>query len=89
VNLDALIKLAKVFCRSVELTKGSDGLYLVHIRSVWFKEDPKSCMKGSIFGSGDSVELACRDYLNKAKGRLLIGDDPDYYGEKRPEFICV
>lgn len=87
--VDQLIDLAKVFSSEVELTKDVNDRYVVSIRRVSYKLNSHDIMARSLCGRGESVESACFDYLRQAKGRLLFGDDPTFYGEKRPEYVCV
>ena len=87
--IDQLIDLAILFTTEVSLTKDVDGQYLVSIRRVSAKNKPMDGVICGICGRGDSVESACSNFLSEAKGKLLIGDDPSFYGENRPEYICV
>jgi hypothetical protein len=84
-----MVDLAKVFSSELCLTKDINNLYMVWIRRVAWKENPRDIMARSIVGRGMSVEEACSSFLNEARGKLLFGDDRLYYGENRPEFICV
>ncbi len=88
-SIDQLIDLAKVFVSDISLTKDIKDRYLVSIRRVSYKENRNDCMIRGISGRGESVEEACRDFLSEAKGKLLVGDDSSYYGENRPEYLCV
>ncbi len=87
--IDQMIDLAKLFSREVALTKDINGRYLISIPTVWSKESRHDQMKCGISGRADSVERACADFMSEARGKLLIGDDPTFYGDKRPEYICT
>lgn len=86
---DQMIRLANVFSSEISLSKDVTGQYMVHIRRVAWKENRRDIMARSITGRGSSVDNACADYMNQARGRLLFGDDKGYYGDNAPEYICV
>lgn len=88
-SIDQMIDLAKVFVSQIELSKDVNERYMVSIARVSTKENRHSCVVRSITGHGQSVEEACEDYMRQAKGKLLVGDDTNFYGENRPEYICV
>ena len=84
-----MIDLAKVFGSDIELTKNNVGEYLVSIRRVSWKENRHDCMARSLFASGPTVEKACWNFMQEARGKLLFGDDAGFYGKDRPEYVCV
>lgn len=86
--IDQMIDLAKVFSSGIELCKDVNGLYLVSIRYVDYKENRHDCMIRGISGRARSVEEACFDFMNNAKGKLLVGTS-SFYGDNKPEYICV
>jgi hypothetical protein len=88
-RIDAMISLAKTFSSSISLSKNIEGKYLVDIRMVSWKEHRRDIVQRSIFGTGLSVETACEDFMEQAKGKILFGNDKSFYGENPPEYICV
>lgn len=88
-QIDTMIILAKSFSSHVELTKDAAGRYMVSIQYVSYKENRNDIMARSICGRGPSVIEACDDFLTQAKGRILFGDNKLFYGENRPEYICL
>lgn len=89
-NLDKMISLSKSFSSSLDVSKDLEGKYLVSIYRVSYKENNRDIMSRGICGrSADSLEMACRDFLQNASGKILFGDDKNFYGENRPEFICL
>ena len=84
-----MIDLAQVFSQWVQFSKSCKGKIIVSIPYVSWKENRHDIASRSITGTGESLELACGDFMNNAKGKLLYGDNKIFYGENRPEYICV
>ena len=88
-GIDQMIDLATVFSSDVRLSKSVHGKYMVSIHRVSWKENSRDCMSRGICGYGSDLPEACEDFLSYARGKLLFGDDRNFYGENRPEYICV
>lgn len=86
MNLDTMINLANIFNTTFYINKIDTG-YLVSLRQISYKQDSYDIMARGLVGRGSSLESACSEYLNVAKGRILFRDDQPQ--EKRKEYICV
>lgn len=89
-TITAMLNLARTFGSVIEVSRGADErTILVSLRYVSWKEDKNDIMARSICGRGETFESACESFLQQARGKLLFGDNSSYYGENRPEFVCV
>ena len=88
---DRLLNIAGVFNTDIKVFRISAGIHNigVSINRVSSKDSHSSSIASSIFGRGTDFESACQDFLSRAGGKLLFGDDRAYYGDNRPEFICL
>lgn len=87
--LDQMIALAKSFSSELSVTKDVNDKILVSIRYVSWKENRNDCMARSITGRGVDIHQACKDFLEKAGGKILFGDSITHYGENPPQYICL
>lgn len=88
-SIDQMLDVAKAFSSSIEIDKGYNAKYSVSIRDVWAKESARSTIISSIWATGDTVEIACENFLNLAKGKILVTNNSARYGENPIEFICL
>lgn len=88
-SLAEMIRIAKVFSSDVTVNQDCNLKIYVGIRMVSYKEDRNDPMARSLIGRGATLEDACFDFLTNARGRILFGDSPSFYGKTPPEYLCI
>ena len=79
------VKLAENFYHDVTVRFDVNGKYLVDVPHLSKRESRH--ILTSVCGRGETIQLACRDFLNSCVGHLVY--DPGEKTAKRVEIICV
>jgi hypothetical protein len=86
-DLDRCIRFADMFSEPVNVRFDCRGRYLVDVRYLYRKERKGSVVMESLCGCGETVQLACRDFLRQCVG-YLVYDPPEIVG-RRQEHVCI
>lgn len=84
--IDQMIDLANAFNGHFNVSRDINSNILVSIDYVWDGSD-RGILKG-ISGRAKYINLACEDFMNNAKGKMLVYNPPPNY-DKRKEVLCV